>query len=172
MATHCGIVGGESINVSKFYSEDESIYSRAWHQMLRKLVTGHADFITKQLHLRKSTFTTCVKLFIAFFVSGLIHHAAEYVIYQKWAGHSMEFFLLQAVAITCEDVIIKLAVRAGFSSKPNLFFKFMGFIWVFSWFTYSLPLWLDKMIHAGTIDDGLNFSLILGLWRGDWTPSR
>lgn len=84
----------------------------------------------------------------------------------------MEFFLLQAVAITFESVIISLAAKAGFSSKPNRFFKLMGFVWVFAWFTYSLPIWLDKMIHAGMMDDGWNFSLIEGLWRGDWTPSR
>ena len=84
----------------------------------------------------------------------------------------MEFFLLQAVAITFEDAIISLAARAGFSTKPNRFFKFMGFVWVFAWFTYSLPMWLDQTIHAGTMDDGLNFSFILGLWYGDWTPSR
>lgn len=140
--------------------------------MLRRLLTGHAKFITKQLRLPKSTFTTGVKLFIAFFVSGLIHYSAEYVLYQKWAGHSMEFFLLQAVAITCEDVFLSLAARAGFSSKPNRFFKFMGFVWVFAWFTYSLPIWLDdlKIIHV-TLDDGWTFNLILSLWYGDWTPS-
>jgi hypothetical protein len=140
--------------------------------MLRKLVTSHADFITKQLRLPKNAFTTCFKLFIAFFISGLIHKSAEYILYQKWAGHAIEFFLLQAVAIICEDIIISLAARAGFTSKPNAFYKSIGFVWVFAWFTYSLPMWIDEMIHGGIMDDGLNFSLVLGLWRGDWTPSR
>ena len=81
----------------------------------------------------------------------------------------MEFFLLQAVAITFEDIVISLATRAGLSSKPNRFYKLIGFVWVFAWFTYSLPLLLDNMIHAGMMDNGWNFSLILGLWRGDWT---
>jgi len=147
-------------------------WGRVWHQLLRKLVTGHADFIAKQLRLQKGTFRTCLKLFIAFLVSGLIHDAAEYVLYQKWAGHSTKFFLLQAVAIIFEGAIITLATKAGLSSKPNSFVKFIGFVWVFTWFTYCLPLWLDEVIHEGTMDDGLNYSLILGLWRGDWTPSR
>jgi len=141
-------------------------WGRVWHQVLRRLLTGHAKFITKLLRLPKSTFTTGFKLFIAFFISGLIHHSAEYIIYQNWAGHSMEFFLLQAVAITCEDVFLSLAARAGFSSKPNRFFKFIGFVWVFGWFTYSLPILFHnlKIIHVGTMDDGWTFSLILGLW--------
>ena len=112
--------------------------------MFRKTVTSHANFITKQLRLPKNIITTRFKLFIAFFLSGLIHHAGEYVIHQRWTGRSMEFFPLQAVAITCEDVIIALAARAGFSSKSNRFFKFIGFVWVFLWFTYSLSLWLDE----------------------------
>ncbi|KAF8800796.1 hypothetical protein BYT27DRAFT_7342306 [Phlegmacium glaucopus] len=150
----------------------QNCWGRVWHQMLRKLVTGHANFISKRLRLRKSTFTTCFKLFIAFSVSGLIHHAAEYILYQKWDGHSVEFFLLQAVAITCENMIIKLVARAGFSSKPNRFFKFIGFLWVFIWFAYTLPLWLDKQSRAGLMDKQFNFSFILGLWSGDWTLSQ
>ena len=140
--------------------------------MLRKLVIDHSDFIAKQLRLPKNKFTTCFKLFISFLISGLIHYAGEYILYQKWAGHSTEFFLLQAVAITCEDIVISLALRAGFSSKPNSFFKLIGFVWVFAWFTYSLPLWLDKIIDAGVFEQGVNFSVILGLWHGDWSVGR
>ncbi|KAF8800797.1 hypothetical protein BYT27DRAFT_7175008 [Phlegmacium glaucopus] len=147
-------------------------WGRVWHQMLRKLVTGHADFISKLLRLQRSTFTTCFKLYIAFSVSGLIHHAAEYILYQKWGGRSMEFFLLQATAIIFENVVITLAARVGFSSKPNRFFKFIGFLWVLTWFAYTLPLWLDNQIHAGLMDKRFNFSLILGLRSGDWTLSR
>jgi hypothetical protein len=115
--------------------------------MYRKVLTDHADFITKQLRLPKNIFTSRFKLFFAFFLSGLIHHAGEYVIYQRWTGYSIGFFLLQAVAITCEDVIIALAAKAGFSSKPNCFVKIMGFVWVFAWFTYSLPMWLDETME-------------------------
>ena len=134
--------------------------------MLRKMVTGHSDFIAKQLRLQKGTFTTYFKLFIAFFVSGLIHEAGDYALHQKWAGYSVKFFLLQAVAITCEDAIIELAIKAGFSSKPNRFVKFIGFIWVFAWFAYSLPPWMEKSFHEGTIDR-LNYSLVLRFWHGD-----
>ena len=153
-------------------SDDDCIYSRVWHQMLRKLATGHAHFITKQLRLQKGTFKTSLTLFIAFFVSGLIHYGAEYVLYQKWAGNSMKFFLLQAVAIAFEAAIITLATKAGFSPKPTNFVKFIGFVWVFAWFTYCLPLWLDEVIHSGAMDNGLDYSLVLRLWDGEWKPLR
>ena len=135
--------------------------------MSRLIFYHHSLFVG----LRKSTFTTYFKLFIAFFVSGLIHETGDYALHQKWAGYSMKFFLLQAAAITCEDTIITLAIKAGFSSKPNRFVKFIGFAWVFAWFAYSLPLWVEKSFHEGAMN-GLKYSLILGLWRGDWTPSR
>jgi hypothetical protein len=117
--------------------------------MYQKVLTDRTDFITKQLHVRlpKNIFTSRFKLFSAFFLPGLIFHAGEYVIYQRWTRYSMGFFLLQAVAITCEDVIMALAARAGFSSKPNCFVKIMGFVWVFAWFTYSLPVWLDETME-------------------------
>ena len=141
-----------------------SFYSRVWHQLLRKPMTGHANYVAKQLRLPKNTFTNCFKLFIAFFVSGLIHYGVDYAVRRKWSSHSMEFFLIQAVAITCEDAIIALADMTRFSSKLNIFFKFMGFIWVLTWFTYSIPMWLDEMIQAGATDSGgWNVSLILGL---------
>ena len=139
--------------------------------MLRKVVTAHADFITKKLRLRKGAFRTSFKLVIAFFVTGLIHDAADYVLYQKWAGDSMKFFLLQATGIICEDTIVILAKKAGFSSKPNRFVKFIGFIWVFAWITYSLPLWADKTLREGVVDK-LDYSLVLRLWHGDWTIVR
>ena len=147
-------------------------YSRVWQQTLRKLVTDHSDFIAKQLRLPKSKYTTCFKLFISFLISGLIHQAIEYVLYQKWAGRSTEFFLLQAVGIICENIVISLALRAGFSSKSNLFFKFIGFVWVYTWFTYSLPLWLDKIIDTGVFEQEASFSVILGLWHGNWSVGR
>ena len=133
--------------------------------MLRKTVIGHGDFIAKQLGLGKGTFRTCLKLFIAFLVSGLFHDAGEYAFYQKWAGYSTTFFLSQAVAIICEGVIIELAIKAGFSPKPNRFVKFIGFVWVFAWVTYCLPLWIDEVIHGGVMDK-FNYSLVLRLWHG------
>ena len=88
-------------------------------------MTGHANYVAKQLRLPKSTFTNCFKLFIAFFVSGLIHYGVDYAVRRKWASHSMEFFLIQAVAITCEDAIIASAEMARFF-KTKSFLQIHG----------------------------------------------
>ncbi|KAF9483174.1 hypothetical protein BDN70DRAFT_828134 [Pholiota conissans] len=145
-------------------------WGRVWHQMLRKFLTGHMDSIARLLQLPKGTFTTYFKLFGCFFISGLVHYGPEYTLLQNWSGRAMIFFPLQAAAITFEDGVIALGRRLGY--RQNLFFKLLGFIWVFVWFSFSLPLWLEPTFHAGTMDKGINVSLILGLWKGEWTPKR
>ncbi|KAF5326880.1 hypothetical protein D9619_003995 [Psilocybe cf. subviscida] len=148
-----------------------NIWGRVWHQMLRKPVTGHANALADFLGLRKSTFTTYFKLYVAFFVSGLIHYAGDYMLHQDWAGQSVSFFVLQAVGITLEDALIATAKRAGFTASP--LGKLIGFCWVFIWFSFSMPFWLERNFHAGSFDEGPSLpSLIMGLWKGAWTPKR
>ncbi|KAF5328771.1 hypothetical protein D9619_011601 [Psilocybe cf. subviscida] len=146
-------------------------WGRVWHQMLRKLLTVHSNVAATTLDLPRNTFTTYFKLCLSFFISGLIHYAGDYMLYQNWSGRSMEFFLLQAVGITLEDAVVGIAKTLGYTTKTPLT-KLLGFCWVFAWFTFCLPLWLDPNLHAGTGDQGVNLSIILGIWKGDWTPKR
>jgi hypothetical protein len=52
----------------------------------------------------------------------------------------MRFFLLQAVAITFEDVVINLASRLGFGKTTRLS-KCIGYLWVLSWWIWAAPPW-------------------------------
>ncbi len=127
-------------------------WGRVWHQMLRKvsvillhkhvilanmsfchsqLLTGHMDFLAQALCLPKGTFKTYFKLFGSFAISGLIHYGGDYMLFQNWSGTSMQFFILQAVAITFEDMVIALAARFG-HTQQNTVFKFIGYVWVFA----------------------------------------
>ncbi|KIM42132.1 hypothetical protein M413DRAFT_70942 [Hebeloma cylindrosporum] len=135
-------------------------WGRVWHQMLRKSLTSHANFLANDvLRLPKGTFTTYFKLFTTFFLSGLIHATGDYILFQNFSdGTSIQFFFLQAAGITLEDALIALASRLGY--KESSAFKMIGFAWVFAWFTFSLPIWLDPQAHAGTIDDGAKVGLI------------
>jgi hypothetical protein len=127
--------------------------------MLRRILTSHANFLANVLHLPKGTFTTYFKLFTTFFISGLIHATGDYTLLQNFSeGTSIQFFLLQAVGITFEDGVIALGSRLGY--KESNAFKLIGFAWVFAWFAFSLPLWLDPQVHAGTIDEGAKIGLI------------
>ena len=138
--------------------------SRFWHQTHRKTFTSHSNFLASALHLPKGTFTTYFKFFTSFFISGLLHAVAEYAIHQHFSeGSSIRFFVLQAVAITFEDAVIAIASCLGYKSKA---FRLIGFIWVFTWFTFSLPIWLDPLAHAGTMDETGRVSLkVQGLFN-------
>ena len=134
-------------------------HSRVWHQMLRRILTSHVNFIANVLHLPRGTFTTYFKLFATFFLSGLLHAIGDYILLQNFSqGTSIQFFLLQAVGITFEDAIIALASRLGY--KESNAFKLIGFAWVFAWFPFSLPMWLDPQMHAGLIDERADVGVI------------
>ena len=61
-------------------------------------------------------------------------------------GATIQFFLLQAVSITFEDAVIGTASRLGYRESNT--FKLIGFMWVFAWFTFCMPMWLDSQVHA------------------------
>ncbi|KIM46646.1 hypothetical protein M413DRAFT_440250 [Hebeloma cylindrosporum] len=133
-------------------------WGRVWHQILRKNLTTHANCLANALHLPKGTFTTYFKLFTTFFISGVLHATGEHVFFQNFSeGATVQFFLLQAVGIAFEDAVIAIASRLGY--KESKAFKLIGFIWVFAWFTFCIPMWLDSQVHSGKMYQE-DFSLI------------
>jgi len=72
-------------------------------------------------------------------------------------GATVQFFLLQAVGITFEDAVIAIASRLGY--KESNTFKLIGFMWVFAWFTFCMPMWLDSQMHSGKMYQK-DFSLV------------
>ena len=127
--------------------------------MFRRLLTSNANFLANLLHLPRGTLATYFKLFMAFFLSGLIHATGDYILFQNFSeGTSVRFFLLQAAGITLEDAVIALGSRLGY--KESNAFKLIGFAWVFAWFTFSMPIWLDPEVHAGLVDEGVKVGLI------------
>ena len=133
--------------------------------MLRKTLTTNSNFLATFLPFpTRSLITTYFKLYTSFLISGLIHGTGDYVLYHSFSqGGALRFFLLQAVGITFEDGIIAIASHMGIGQnggKKSTASKMIGFVWVFVWFTYCMPMWLDPQVHAGTVDERRNFSLI------------
>jgi hypothetical protein len=136
-----------------FHKPFTKLDSSVWHQVLRKSLTSNSSFLASAFHLPRGKFTTYFKLFTSFFISGLIHTAGDYVLHQNFSqGKSIQFFILQAVCITFEDAVIAIASRLGY--KECKAFKLIGFIWVFAWFTFCIPICLDPVAHAGMMDKG------------------
>jgi hypothetical protein len=67
------------------------------------------------------------QLYTTFLISGLIH--------TPWLNAGPFCFFSQAVAITFEEVVIALDVRAGLE-RFNAFVRCMGLVWVYCWFVY------------------------------------
>ena len=101
------------------------------------------------------------QLYIAFFLSGLLHFAGDYMIEKRLVYRSFKFFILQAVAITFEDFVIYIAKRflrwRGIEFKPGkvdeswaeAVVRVGGYCWVTLWFYSTLPMWLDELSAMG-----------------------
>ena len=66
----------------------------------------------------------------------------------------MSFFVIQAVGITIEDMIIALASKIGFRKTTSLS-KLVGYVWVCGWLTWTIVWWIGPVTKArlGTPDD-------------------
>ncbi|KIM45589.1 hypothetical protein M413DRAFT_442253 [Hebeloma cylindrosporum] len=116
-------------------------WGRVWHQMHRRTFTSNSNFLANVLHLPRGTVMTYFKLFTF----------SE--------SKAIQFFVLQAVAITFEDALIAIASRLEYKESKG--FKLIGFIWVFAWFAYSAPMYFNHQAQAqGTVEETNNFSLI------------
>lgn len=91
--------------------------------------------------------------------------AGDCVVVQQFVFFSPRFFLLQAVAITVEDLVLRSSV--SLRSKMGWTSKAVGFCWVLLWFSWSAPFWFDYMSKNGqyTEDVGVVSGKILELWK-------
>jgi hypothetical protein len=92
-----------------------------------------------------------IQLYTAFFVSGVMHYLPEYMALGHWRGRGLVFFLLQAVAITLEEYAQALGRRLRILGSWR--WKILGYLWVWSWFAFCLPIWQDPLMHAGVMDE-------------------
>ncbi|KAJ8474872.1 hypothetical protein ONZ45_g15806 [Pleurotus djamor] len=129
-------------------------WGRTWHQLLRHMLKTHARFVSQKLLglPRHSKVRTYLELYLAFFVSGLLHYSLEYMTIKNRANGAIQFFTLQAVAIHLEDVMIALG-SSGLGLKQNKMWEVIGYIWVVQWFGWSLPMWLEPRINGGAVDN-------------------
>ncbi|KAH6625509.1 membrane bound O-acyl transferase family-domain-containing protein [Boeremia exigua] len=113
-----------------------------WHQTWRSFLSDHADLVLfRIMRLRKSTFSFYAKLFLAYFISGLLHlppdMAAGVPLYESGA---MGFLLVQVAGLIFEETMQKLNKKMGLITN-SLMVKTIGYIWVAFWLTWTLP-WL------------------------------
>jgi len=140
-----------------------------WFDFLEhvQFLTSHGKFLAQRVfHFPAgSNVSSYTQLYTAFLISGFVHSP-------PYNAGPLRFFITQAVGITFEDTVIALATRAGLG-RSGRFHRLFGYVWVYCWFIYSMPSWMDCMTSLGTLESGgVKFSLVLGLYRGEWYPVR
>ncbi|KAF4598670.1 wax synthase family protein [Pleurotus pulmonarius] len=167
-----------------------SFWGRTWQQTHRRKFKAHSRFITSHLplhHPLSRTTRHLIDLYTAFLISGLMHAAGEYMMLSSHTqgaarlGGSMRFFLLQAVGIHVESVVLRVLSFAGgclrqrvprtpaaeptststdatLSTPPpppllKILSHICGYICVWTWFAHTAPILFDPLLKAGFVDD-------------------
>ncbi|KAI0313951.1 membrane bound O-acyl transferase family-domain-containing protein [Amylostereum chailletii] len=138
-----------------------NFWGKVWHQNLRRVVVPIGKRIAQSFGLKQGTLLSShIQLYTAFILSGLINSFGDAMVGWEFTGTSMPFFLIQAVAITVEDVVIALGRKLGV--EPSRLTKALGYAWVFAWGSYTFSLWRDTSVEVGWD------------WSAEWrlSPSR
>lgn len=100
-----------------------------------------------------------MKVYSAFAVTGLIHVGGEYSLTGSWTyRHALQFFLLQAVGITFEFVVIE-GIGRRFSVRGPLW-QCIGYLWVIIWFVYTIPNFIDPLLRGGFAETAPSFGIV------------
>jgi len=119
------------------------------------------------------------RLYVGFFLSGLLHCPGDFMVGGRVVYHSIKFFLFQAVVITLEDFVIYIAKRSlrrgGFELKlgkvdeswGGMVVRVIGYCWVTIWACLSFPIFLDGLSAAGcnSVDRGPITQFLLNEWK-------
>ena len=128
---------------------------------------------------RGSNRSSYTQLYIAFFLSGLFHSSGDFMLEKRVVYRSFKFFLLQAVAITFEDLIVcaveHLLRRGGIELKfgrvdeswTGTIVRVVGYCWVILWFCATLPAWIDESSAVGfsSTDGGAITQFLSDMWK-------
>ncbi|KAF4563258.1 hypothetical protein EYR36_003699 [Pleurotus pulmonarius] len=107
-----------------------------------------------------------IDLYTAFLISGLMHAAGEYMMlssspssHTSHFGGSMHFFMLQAVGIHLESLVLSFFTpfTAPIRTTPPPLLKTLlhicGYVCVWMWFAHTAPALFDPLVKAGFVDD-------------------
>lgn len=112
---------------------------------------------------RGSNLSAYTQLYIGFLLSGLIHLSSDYMVRRRLTSSTVRFFMLQAVAITLEDLF--LWYTKALRSNPGVGWlnRIVGYCWVIWWMTWSFPIFLDPMSVDGYTIGGAVFRPVADL---------
>ena len=82
---------------------------------------------------------------LVFTATGCLHAAGDYAVAQGKFWWSAPFFLIQPIAFFSEMAVIATLARVGLKAQDYpLSSSLLGYVWVVSWFSYTLPMFMEK----------------------------
>ena len=108
-----------------------------------------------------------------------MHLAGDHAFQGRVTDRAIKFFLLQAVAITFEDLVIYIVKHLPLvgGTKPTsgeddgfwvkAVARVIGYCWVVLWLCFSLPIWVDGLSVTGlsNTDRGRFAQLVWNAWE-------
>lgn len=118
------------------------------------MVSAPARRITRALGLRKGSLASGLcQLHIAFGVSCIVHQFQMFNVTRRDMGE-FAFFMSQSVVISLEGAVVwfwRHYIRP--SNRTSQVELMLGYLWVFLWFSFSLPIYLKGSRDAGIVRD-------------------
>jgi len=121
------------------------------------MLGGLGRLVANKLKFRRGTkLSSYTQLYVAFFLSAILHSFADLALVERNAFRPFKFFFLQVAAITFEDLVINFANsflrRRGIELKPGKAdeswaeagVRVIGYCWVFMCLCLTLPAWVDE----------------------------
>ena len=114
--------------------------------------------LARSLGFRKgTTASSYLQLYVAFAMSCIFHEVNIFHAAGKDVGEFV-FFMQQPVAITVEDFVqwcYRNVTGRRKEDEPAAFTKVFGYVWVFFWFSHSLPPFVKGLRDAGVVSDAI-----------------
>ncbi|MCJ1428119.1 hypothetical protein MMC29_006027 [Sticta canariensis] len=146
------------------------MWGNSWHQMFRFAFDSAGDFLAKPLGAgweRKTAKGSILRLFTAFFLSGLLHAAGSYTtLPRSYPRNAFLFFAIQPIGILAQRLASSYLRQVGWRDRLPVWLKRAGnAVVVFAWCCATGPLIADDFAAAKVwLFEPLPYSL----WRGEW----
>lgn len=103
-----------------------------------------------------------LQLYTAFTISMLLHEWCMFNAIHSDAGE-FRFFMAQPLAITLEDFVQWCWRRTGLSERHSKIGRVAGYTWMFVWFSYCLPPFVQSQRAVGIMqeDSGAEWAMQL-----------
>lgn len=147
------------------------LWGHSWHQIFRFGFDTTGDFLAKPLGAgwaRKTAKGGILRLFTAFFLSGLLHAAGSYSTASRSRPQiAFFFFAVQPLGILAQRFASSYLRRLGWRDRLPVWSRRAGNVaFVFAWCCATGPLIADDFTASAVwLFEPMPYSV----WRGEWT---